>query len=476
MNEYEILESTPDAMFVASSDGHILFVNVLIEYLFGYSRAELIGVPVETLVPDRFRSLHSSHRDRYCAGARTRPMGSGLDVYARRKDGTEFPAEISLSPVPLRDDLRIIGVVRDITERKRVEEELREGETRYRSLVHGATYGIYRATFDGQFVDVNPALLRMLGYEDEAELLAKNASEVYENPKDRARLIARYRADQIVTGVETRWKRRDGSPFTVKLSGRVLHDSAGAAAGFEMIVEDVSERRLLEERLRMAEKLEAIGRLTAGVAHHFNNLLAVMIGRMDVVRFQLERDSPAAADLAAALQAGREASALVKRMEEFGQQTEGRPVALDLNRTLADLLPLLKSAATDRVEVILNRALRLPTVSMDRAHVEGIMISLVLNGRDAMPEGGTLTITTGFDARSNRVRVTAQDTGVGMDEATRSRVFDPFFTTDFGRGTGLGLSAVYGLVTRSGGTIRAKSERGVGTTFTIEWPPADDAS
>jgi two-component system, cell cycle sensor histidine kinase and response regulator CckA len=242
---------------------------------------------------------------------------------------------------------------------------------------------------------------------------------------------------------------------------------------FEIIVEDVTERRALEERVRTAEKLEAIGRLTAGIAHNFNNLLTVVVGMLEVVRTEVAPDSPAQADLATAQDAARKATVLIRQMQDFSQLSEGAPVPTDFNGILNDLRPLLHAQATDKVDIVLHLGESLPEVVIDRTHFESIVVTLVLNALAAMPEGGTLTIATGVDPARNRIRLTTRDTGVGMDAATLSRVFDPFFTTrPVGQGSGLGLSSVYGLVTRSGGTIHATSEVGKGTTLTIEWPTA----
>lgn len=329
MDEYAILDSAPDAMLIAEEDGRILFANRQTEELFGYASSELVGRRVELLVPEGLRSAHVSHRHAYAAAPRPRPMGAGLALRGRRKDGTEVPVDISISPLTTGQALRVMCTIRDISERKRSEDALRESETRYRSLVEGATYGIYQTTLDGRLVLVNPALVTMLGFETDQDLLRLNARDLYVDPRDRDRLIERYRTSRSVPRVEARWKRPDGTPLTVKLSGRVLRDASDAPVGFEMIVEDVTERRLLEERLRMAEKLEAVGRLTAGVAHHFNNLLAAIVGRLDLVRTTISRQSPAHSDLTAAFDGLRQATTLIRQMQDFGQLSEAAPGSVE---------------------------------------------------------------------------------------------------------------------------------------------------
>jgi PAS domain S-box-containing protein len=473
MKDFELLESAPDAMLIADGEGRVVFANRHAEHLFGYARGELLGQSVDRLVPTRLRSSHKRHRQTFMTAACARPMGGGFDLFACRKDGTEIPVEISLSPLDSQDGTLVVAAVRDVSERKRADQALRDSETRYAALVRGAIHGIYRTTLDGRFLDVNPALIRMLGYSDETELLQLNAAEVYVDATDRDRLIERYRTSHVVPAVETKWKRRDGTPIVVRLSGRILRDSDGAPNAFEMIAEDVTERQLAEERIRTAEKLEAVARLTAGVAHNFNNLLAVLVGSLELIRAQIPPESPAHHDLVTALQAARKASVVVKNMLEFSREADGSPIPVDLNQALEALTPLLNSWAMEKVDIVIDSVAPLPKILIDPVQFEAIIVSLLVNARDAMPHGGTFTIGTGMSPRGGRVRVTATDTGVGIDPAVVSRIFDPFFTTrEVGQGVGLGLSAVHGLVKRTGGTITVQSQRDRGATFTIDWPRA----
>jgi len=471
MKDFELLESAPDAMLIANGDGRVVFANRQAEHLFGYARHELLSQSVDTLVPLRVRAAHRRHRQTYMTAARTRSMGAAFDLFACRKDGTEIPVEISLSPLDSKDGPLVVAAVRDISDRKRAEQALRDSESRYASLVRGATYGIYRTTLDGRFLDVNPALVSMLGYSHEADLLDLNAAEMYVDAGDRVRLIERYRTSHIVPPIEAQWKRRDGRPIVVRLSGRILRNEVGGPNAFEMIAEDVTDRRIAEERLRTAEKLEAVARLTAGVAHNFNNLLAVLVGSLELIRAQITPESPVHHDLVNALDAARKASVVVKNMLEFGKEAEGSPVPLDLNQALEALAPLLNSWGMENISVVVQTTAPLPKVLIDPTQLEAIVVSLLVNARDAMPNGGTFTIASSLDPTGDRVRLTATDTGAGIDEAVLPRIFDPFFTTrELGQGVGLGLSAVHGLVKRSGGTITVQSQRNRGTVFTIDWP------
>ncbi len=212
-----------------------------------------------------------------------------------------------------------IGMVEDITERKRAEEALRQSEANYRSLIQGAAYGIYRSTAEGKFLDVNPALVAMLGYDSEAELLAANlATEIYWDPGESARLVAQHL--ERWDGLEVEWKRKDGASITVRLSGRAARDAQGKLAYFEGIAENVTEQRLLETQLRQAQKMEAVGRLAGGVAHDFNNLLMVMRGYTELLLGRLSANDPLRSNAEEIQKAADRATSLTQQLLAFSRK------------------------------------------------------------------------------------------------------------------------------------------------------------
>jgi PAS domain S-box-containing protein len=380
--------------------------------------------------------------------------------------------------------------VANAIERKRSQEALRHSEQRYRSLVQSAVYGIYRSSLEDRFVAVNPALVAMLGYDSEDQLLGlKLSRDVYAEPGVRDRLIQQYRSTGRVESVEVKWKRKDGKIITVRLSGAVLNPS-GDTEGFEMIAEDVTERRVLEEQFRQSQKMEAVGRLAGGVAHDFNNLLTVIQGYTDLMLDQFGKADPLRAEMEEVQKAAERAVSLTRQLLAFSRQQMMVARVLDLNSVVTNMEKLLRRLLGEDVELTTTLEPALGRVTADPSQVEQVIMNLAVNARDAMPRGGKLTIETASAelddtfAREHPslkggpcILLAVSDTGAGMDAETQSRIFEPFFTTkELGKGTGLGLSTVYGIVKQSGGDILVYSEIGVGTTFKVYLPRADQAA
>jgi PAS domain S-box-containing protein len=376
-------------------------------------------------------------------------------------------------------------------ERKRAQEALRESEARYRKQVQGAVYGIYRSNVADRFLEVNPALVAMLGYNSAEELLALNlARDVYADPKERGRLIQSYRHSERVENVETRWKKKDGTPIEVRLSGRAVLDEKGEAEGFEMIAEDITERRNLEQQLRQSQKMEAVGRLAGGVAHDFNNLLTVIKGYSELMLEQTIPGGPLRAEVEEVKNAADRAASLTRQLLAFSRQQLLAPKILDLNAAVRNMEQMLRRLLGEDIELSTVLGEKLGQVKADPGQIEQVIMNLSVNSRDAMSRGGKLTIETanavldesymrehGGVKPGRYVMLAVSDTGAGMDEETRSRVFEPFFTTkEMGKGTGLGLSTVYGIVKQSEGYIWVYSEAGLGTSFKVYLPRVDESA
>jgi PAS domain S-box-containing protein len=376
-------------------------------------------------------------------------------------------------------------------EHKRNEEALKASEARYRSQVQSAVYGIYRSSVEDRFLDVNPALVQMLGYDTADELLSVSlARDVYDDPEDRARLIRQYRHTNRVESEQVRWKKKDGTPISVRLSGRAILKTNGEVEAFEMIAEDVTERHALEEQLRQSQKMEAVGRLAGGVAHDFNNLLTVIKGYSELMLDQLEAADPMRAEVEEIQRAADRAASLTRQLLAFSRQQVLAPKVIDLNTVVGNMDKLLKRLLGEDVDLFTVLDPKIGTVRADPGQVEQVIMNLAVNARDAMPKGGKLTIETsnvaldeGYAREHASVKpgyyvmIAVSDTGIGMDAVTRSHVFEPFFTTkELGKGTGLGLSTVYGIVKQSGGYIWVYSELGMGTTFKVYLPRVDAAA
>jgi PAS domain S-box-containing protein len=482
-----MFEATAIGVAVADMNGRLVESNRRLQELLGYSGEELHRmVFTEFTHPDDatadmelFKELIAGKRDHY-----------QMEKRYIRKDGRVVRGRLTVSLMRSagNEPQFAIAMVEDITERKRAEEALRQSEAEYRSLIQGAAYGIYRSTAEGKFLDVNPALVAMLGYDSEAELLAANlATEIYRDPGERARVVAQYL--ERWDGLEVEWKRKDGAPITVRLSGRAVRDAQGKLAYFEGIAENVTEQRLLEAQLRQAQKMEAVGRLAGGVAHDFNNLLMVMRGYTELLLGRLGANDPLRRNAEEIQKAADRATSLTQQLLAFSRKQVMQPKIFDLNAVVSDTEKMLRRLIGEDIELATLLGAELGRVKADPGQIEQVILNLAVNARDAMPQGGQLVMETAnveltqAFARQHpgvtpgpHVMLAMSDTGVGMDAETQALIFEPFFTTkEKGKGTGLGLATVYGIVKQSGGYIWVYSEAGQGTTFEIYLPRVEDA-
>jgi two-component system cell cycle sensor histidine kinase/response regulator CckA len=414
----------------------------------------------------------------------TGALGEETAVACIQQGVSDYILKDRLARLPHAID-RAIGDQRLREERQRSSLALRQSETRYRELVENAMYGIYRETIQGRFLQVNPALVRMLGYESSQELMKLPSLDAYRYPQDRAHLlIEEYRRTGRLIGVEVEWKRKDGLPLLVRLSGRGVSNEAGELQELEIIVEDVTERRALEKQLHQVRKFEAIGQLAGGIAHDFNNVIGAMMGWAELGAEQAPPDGRLA-DYFKKIrtQAGR-AAGLTRQLLAFARRQILEPQDIQLNTVVAEVLSLLEKVIGKDVEIKTSLAADLAPVRADSSQVEQVLMNLCLNARDAMPNGGRLMIETrntildedacrrtpglspGFHSE-----LIVSDNGVGMDAKTRDHIFEPFFTTkEPGKGTGLGLATVFGIVRQHGGFVSVDSEPNCGTTFRIYLP------
>ncbi|HEU5260212.1 MAG TPA: response regulator [Gemmatimonadales bacterium] len=367
---------------------------------------------------------------------------------------------------------------------------LRVSEASHGTLVEHAPVGIYRSSPEGRFLSVNAALVRILGYDSAAEVLQLDMTrEVYADPTERQRLLDRDTyTDREYDEVEATWKRRDGSLLSVQLSVRAVRNAARHVEYYETFVRDVTEQRRLQQQLVQAQKMEAVGRLAGGIAHDFNNLLTVITSYSDLLLEDLGRDDPKRDDVEQVRKAAEGAASLTRQLLAFSRQQVLEPRVVDLNVVVGGLRKMLQRVIGEDVEFATTLAPDLRAVRADVGQLEQVLMNLAVNARDAMPTGGKLTIETAnveLDTDYTRkhhpaaaghfVMLAVSDTGVGMDEATKARIFEPFFTTKGpGKGTGLGLATVYGIVKQSGGFVWVYSEPGHGTSFKIYLPRLDE--
>jgi PAS domain S-box-containing protein len=362
---------------------------------------------------------------------------------------------------------------------------LAHSEERYRTLVENAVYGILRADEKG-FLNVNPAFAKMLGYDTADEVLRLDpAKELWFDPQQRKQLFAKYAQGLSFIDEELTVRRKDGTAITLHASGRASRDENGRLI-LETIVEDVSERRALERQLRQAQKMDAIGRLAGGVAHDFNNLLTVIAGYTDLTVEALGEQHPLRKELDEVKKATARATSLTRQLLAFSRQQVLEPRVMDINASIRSLESMLQRALGERIKLEMKLGDNAP-VKADPGQIDQVVLNLVLNSRDALGDkSGRIGIETQVvdldDAYAKEhlgvnpgryVMLAVSDNGQGMDPETQAHVFEPFFTTKSSdRGTGLGLSTVYGIVKQSGGHIWLYSEKGVGTTFKVYLPLA----
>ena len=608
MHYRALLHAAPDAVVVVNQVGNIVFVNGQAEKLFGYHREELIGQPAAILLSEHFRGRHRVQHSLFLAAPLDRPAVAGLELVGLRKDGTEFPAEIRLSPLDTKQGLLVSNAIRDISDRRRTEEDLRRlasivacsddaitsktlegiitswnagaeriygysskeaigkpssmlvpmdcpdetpeileclkrGETvdhfetvrlrkdgkeiqveitvspirdemerivgastiardisgrkrredelsRLAALVENSNDAIIGKTLDGIITHWNSGAQRIYGY-SAAEIVGKSVSILFPSggSSEIFEMMEKIKGGERVVTSDTIRVRHDGKEIHVALTLSPIKDSGGQVFGVSTVARDVTENKRLEAMFRQSQKMEAVGQLAGGVAHDFNNLLGVILGYSELLLDRMSPSDPERKSIEEIQKASERGALLTRQLLAFSRKQVLDPKVLDLNAVVKGMEKMLHRIIGEHIEllVVLNPALG--RVRADSGQLEQVILNLVVNARDAMLQGGKLTIETAnvqLDAEyaaqhpstvpGPHVMVSVSDTGCGMDEKTKAHIFEPFFSTkDLGKGTGLGLSTVYGIVKQSEGSIWVYSEVGIGTTFKAYLPRVDMA-
>jgi hypothetical protein len=497
---HSILEAIPDAVAAVNQQGVIVQINSQAEAMFGYTRDELIGQSVEMLVPERHRPNHHQHREDFHSKPKIRRMGSGLDLYGRRRDGSEFPVEISLSPIVTGNGAIVLSVIRDISDHKRIENELRhaseelerrksrelrDSQNRMALIVDSSQDAIIGKNLDGIITQWNKGAEQIYGYHA-AEIIGQNISILCppDRPDEVPAILEKIRKGNRVEYFESVRVTKDGRRLNMSISVSPIHDGDGNIIGASAIARDTTAQKKFEDQLRQSQKMEAVGRLAGGVAHDFNNLLGIVTACTELLRSRVDTESLEYLDNIR--EAANRGVGLTRQLLAFGRRQTVQAQILDLNERLREMSKLLRPLMGDDVEIFLPSRSKSAVVEVDPGQLDQVVLNLAVNARDAMPRGGKLIIDTGvFDIDENfaqehtmtpgrYVMLAISDNGTGMDEVTRTRIFEPFFTTkETGKGSGLGLATVYGIVRQAGGHIWVYSEPGQGTTFKIYLPSAE---
>ena len=500
----QLLESIPDAIVGVDQSGTIVQINAQTEALFGYKREELIGKKVEILIPERHHARHSGHRADFSENPRVRQMGPGLNLHGRRKDGSEFAVEISLSPVSTEDGVLVLSAIRDVSERKRIEEELGranaelnertnrqlwEYRARLASIIDSSEDAIIGKDLNGIVTSWNRGAEHVYGYSAD-EMVGNSITKISpaDRPDEIPGILRKIRRGETVSHFESVRVTKDGRHLNISLTVSPIHDAQGTIVGASAIGRDITAHKRAEDQLRQAQKMEAIGRLAGGVAHDFNNILGIITACIELLESRIDSKAASQQYIDNIRKAAERGATLTRQLLAFSRQQVVQTTVLDLNARLRETSKLLRPLMGDDVEVIISGRSSAAVVEGDPVQLDQVILNLAVNARDAMPKGGKLILETSTIEMDETmaaqhapltagkyVQLTVSDTGTGMDSATAARIFEPFFTTkEVGKGTGLGLAMVYGIVRQSNGHILVYSEPGRGTTFKIYMPSAED--
>lgn len=474
-------DSIGDCVTIHDKDFNLLLANKACEKLFGVSNDEIRSRKCF----DLFHGRKEPHET--CPKIMTEQTGIsfGIEIFEPR-----FNCWLAITCFPLFDKngavQRVVHFAKDITQRKKMEEELKKSEARFRATFEQAAMGIAHVSTDGHWLRVNKKLCDIIGYSGE-ELLAMTFQDIT-HPDDLETDLHYLR--QVLDGeiktysMEKRCFRKDKSLVWVKLTVSLVRDDLGQPHYFISVLEDITEQAKLKAQLLQAQKMEAVGQLAGGVAHDFNNILTAIIGYGNLALMKMAEDDPQRLNIKNMLEGANKAAHLTKELLLFSRKQISERKPVDLNKVITNVEKFLKRVIGEDINYKTILSEQPIQVLADSHQLEQVLMNLVTNARDAMPEGGNVTVMTekiklnkdftsahGYGKAGTYVMVTVADSGHGMDEEMRQRIFEPFFTTkEVGKGTGLGLAVVYGIIKQHDGFINVYSEPGKGTTFKIYLP------
>ncbi len=448
---------------------------------YGFSREEFLGMATLDIRPPEETPALLNYVNHIHPGFN----GTGIRRH-RKKDGSLLFAEVRGFTFERNGGCYELVTANDVSQRKLMEEALRQSQALLQSLVDSAPFGIIRSLLDeDRFKSLNPAMLKILGgYSLDEAMRLKISTQVYSDPKDRGRLMEILRRNKTVQGYELNLLRRDGSAVPLRISGSLARDPHSNAEYFTGYVEDMTQQSALEQQVRQVQKLEAVARLAGGVAHDFNNILVVIKLSTELMLAQTTPDNPLSKSLLQVSNAADRAAVLTRQMLALGRQQIMQVRVINVNSVVTETSHMLCRIIGEDVRLVTKLCDTLENSRLDPNQVGQVILNLAVNARDAMPEGGVLHLETSNVDLDNAyaqvhppvqpgryVMLAVSDTGTGIDKSILPRIFDPFFTTkEVGKGTGLGLSIVYGIVKQSGGYVWVYSEPAHGTTFKLYFP------
>lgn len=456
-----------------------LDVNQAAVDCYGYSYDEFLQMKVTDLQPVDANNFSFEHQLVENKGV----LRSGIWRH-KKKNGEWIDVEIRTNQLNFNEKPAVVVLAFDVTQRIQAEIELRRSEGKYRSFVEDDLTGDYISSADGRILFCNPAFLQIFGFASLEQAQNFNVLNLYPKAVDREKLLTELKTRKKLEKYEMELRRVDGKPIYVIANIIGKFNEQGELLEMKGYLYDITHHKRMEEQFWQAQKMEAVGRLAGGVAHDFNNLLSVINGYSDLALQRLPENDPLRKDISLILHAGKKAEALTRQLLAFSRRQMMQPRIINLNNLIDDLQKILRRLIGEDIKLVIHKAPRLGLVKADPTQIEQVVMNLAVNSRDAMPQGGVLMIETcnvNFPNGKIQERVTmspgayimlaVSDTGVGIEDTHRDKIFEPFFTTkEKGKGTGLGLATVYGIVKQSGGYIWVYSEPGKGTTFKIYLP------
>jgi PAS domain S-box-containing protein len=482
------LEATPDFVAIFQPHGRALSVNRAFRQAVGIAEDDDLS---SITIPDLYSRDATDLILREGIPTAVREGVWSGEILLKNADGCSIPiSQVILAHKSAEGSVEFLSTLgRDITAQKAAEASVRESELRFRSVVQSLDEGLLMTDLDDVVLYANERIASITGYSPE-EVVGRHASDLLLDSESASVLAERHarRLAGLAERYEVQIRRKDGELVWTEITGTPLRDPEGAVVGTLGALTDISARKALQEQLLQSQKMEAVGRLAGGVAHDFNNLLTAIKGFTELLLLDFDEVDPRRCFITEIQAAANRAASLTRQLLAFSRKQVLQPRVLDLNTSVLDMEKMLRRLIGEDVtlETLLNAD---PTrVKADAGQVEQVILNLAVNARDAMPQGGRITVATTSvrltaeqiplhaDVEPGRyVALTVSDTGTGIDEKTRARIFEPFFTTKpQGKGTGLGLSTVYGIVQQSGGFIELESEMGQGSTFRILLPQVED--
>lgn len=470
-----ILQSAMDAIITVDEAQRILLFNGAAERMFQCPAKEAIGQSLDQFIPAQFRQAHRQHIEKFGhSGVTSRRMGELGTVTGLRRDGAEFPVEAAISHITVEGKKFYTVILRDITERKRAERLMRQSEERYRRLIEVSPLAIF-VNRDDRVIFINDAGLRLFGAVKASEILGKSPFELF-HPDCHAAIRERIRRlvenGTVLPAVEEKIIKVDGTVADVEVSAARFVDEEGPA--IVAMIRDISEQKQLQEQLRRTERVAELGTLASGMAHEIGTPMNVILGRAEYLMDRV-KDEPVKKGLQTIVAQVERITKVMNQLLSFARRRPPERRALDLKEVVETSVEIFQERlARSRIRVTLELDPHCPRVHADPDQMHQVLINMIMNAIHAMPTGGELRI--GVAPAQDRVRLTVADTGHGIPPDTLAHIFDPFFTTkEFGKGTGLGLTVVKGILDEHGGAISVDSEPGRGTTFTILLPRASNS-